>query len=159
MFFFRTSIVMGIKWKKLILYLIIYISNTTTEIPPMGNKPRKIIGYYFIVAFSIIMQCIRMDLFLKTHWAPLPYFLRTQLPQCLLVCVLLLSIFVHQYNWLFFYFQIHFVLIKRWFWRYIDNNITVFQWHCTWIPNAYFLHRNILLNYIQYFQIQKFRSI
>ena len=51
--------------KKHILPQIIYITNKTIDIPPMGNKPRKIIGYYFIVAFSIIMQRILMALFLK----------------------------------------------------------------------------------------------
>ena len=64
-FFSRVSLQTGYKGNTHILPTIIYITNKTIDIPPMGNKPRKIMGYYFIVAFSIIMQRILMALFLK----------------------------------------------------------------------------------------------
>ena len=65
-FFSRVSLQTGYKGNTHILPTIIYITNKTIDIPPMGNKPRKIMGYYFIVAFSIIMQRISMLLFFKT---------------------------------------------------------------------------------------------
>ena len=65
-FFSRVSLQTDYKGNTHILPKIIYITNKTIDIPPMGNKPRKIMGYYFIVAFSIIMQRISMLLFLKS---------------------------------------------------------------------------------------------